>query len=78
MMLAPPLRFLHCYIVRRGFLDGMAGLQVSMLTGISSFVKQARMWEWSSACRSPIPKRRLPAPKTPTDARPEPLCAGES
>ena len=33
MLLAPPLRFLHCYIFRLGFLDGLAGLQISMLTG---------------------------------------------
>ncbi|MFV2070524.1 MAG: hypothetical protein ACC645_26450, partial [Pirellulales bacterium] len=39
------LRFLHTYIVRLGFLDGLAGLQVCMLTGYSSFMKQARLWE---------------------------------
>jgi len=47
------LRFLQTYIVRRGFLDGLAGLQVCMLTGFSSFMKQARLWElW---CRLPQP-----------------------
>ena len=49
MLLSPPLRFLHCYIVRLGFLDGMAGLQISALTGMSSFVKQIRLWELEHA-----------------------------
>ena len=29
MPLSPPLRFLHCYVIRLGFLDGLAGLQVT-------------------------------------------------
>ena len=56
MLLAPPLRFLHCYIVRLGFLDGIAGLQVCMLTGISSFVKQIRLWELRHALPQPDPE----------------------
>lgn len=39
------LRFLHTYVIRLGILDGLAGLQVCMLTGFSSFMKQARLWE---------------------------------
>jgi glycosyltransferase involved in cell wall biosynthesis len=56
MLLSPPLRFLHCYIVRLGFLDGMAGLQVSALTGMSSFVKQIRLWEMEHALSQPDPE----------------------
>jgi glycosyltransferase involved in cell wall biosynthesis len=56
MLLAPPLRFLHCYIVRLGFLDGMAGLQISALTGMSSFVKQVRLWELDCALAQPDPE----------------------
>ena len=40
-----PLRFLQTYIVRWGFLDGMAGVQVCFLAAFSSFLKQARLWE---------------------------------
>ncbi len=40
-----PLRFLHSYIVRWGFLDGLAGFQVCAITGVYSFMKQARLWE---------------------------------
>lgn len=56
MCLAPPLRFLHCYIFRLGFLDGLAGLQLSMLTGFSSFAKQIRMWELEHALPQPDPE----------------------
>jgi glycosyltransferase involved in cell wall biosynthesis len=56
MLLSPPLRFLHCYIVRLGFLDGMAGLQISALTGMSSFVKQVRLWELEHARPQPDPE----------------------
>jgi len=56
MLLSPPLRFLHCYIIRLGFLDGLAGLQVSALTGMSSFVKQIRLWEMEHALPQPDPE----------------------
>jgi len=49
MLLAPPLRFLHCYVVRLGFLDGMTGLQVCALAAMATFVKQARLWELDHA-----------------------------
>ena len=39
-----PLRFFRSYILELGFLDGWAGLQVSVLTGFYSFLKQARLW----------------------------------
>jgi glycosyltransferase involved in cell wall biosynthesis len=56
MLLAPPLRFLHCYIFRLGFLDGLVGLQLSVLTGFSSFAKQVRMWEIEHALPQPDPE----------------------
>jgi glycosyltransferase involved in cell wall biosynthesis len=56
MAIAPPLRFLHCYLFRLGFLDGLAGLQISMLTGYSSFAKQLRMWEIEYGRRQPDPE----------------------
>ena len=40
-----PWRFLHAYVFRLGFLDGLAGLQVCATTGFYSFMKQARLWE---------------------------------
>jgi glycosyltransferase involved in cell wall biosynthesis len=56
MLLSPPLRFLHCYVFRLGFLDGMAGLEICMLTGLSSFVKQLRLWELERALPQPDPE----------------------
>jgi (heptosyl)LPS beta-1,4-glucosyltransferase len=62
MLLSGPLRFLHCYIVRLGFLDGVAGLQVCTLTGLSSFIKQVRLWELDRARPQPDPEANRPAP----------------
>ena len=70
---APPLRFLHCYIIRLGFLDGLAGLQISALTGMSSFVKQMRLWELEHAHpaarsrESERPTRIAGAPRKPPE-----------
>ena len=58
MLLGPPLRFLHCYLLRLGFLDGLLGLQISALTGMSSFVKEIRLWELQHARLQPDPEVR--------------------
>ena len=39
-----PLRFLRAYIAEFGFLDGAIGFQVAALSGIYSYMKQARFW----------------------------------
>jgi glycosyltransferase involved in cell wall biosynthesis len=49
MTLLPMLRFIHLYILRLGFLDGIPGLQVCAHTAFSSFLKQARLWELAQA-----------------------------
>ncbi len=56
LLLSGPLRFLHCYLVRLGFLDGLAGLQICTLTGLSSFIKQVRLWELQHALPQPDPE----------------------
>ncbi len=40
-----PLRFLQLYVLRLGFLDGLAGFQVCTLTAVYSFSKQACLWQ---------------------------------
>jgi len=46
LIVSPFLRFIQLYVFRLGFLDGLAGLQLCMLTAfINSYVKQARLWE---------------------------------
>ena len=42
----PLLRFVHLYMLRGGFRDGLAGLQVCMLTAFfNTFIRQGRLWE---------------------------------
>lgn len=41
----PPLRFLRDFVVHRGFLDGMVGVQIAWSSAFLSFMKQARLWE---------------------------------
>jgi glycosyltransferase involved in cell wall biosynthesis len=58
MLLTVPVRFLHTYVIRLGFLDGWAGLQVCTLTAFYSFMKQARLWELCAAVPQPDPDRQ--------------------
>ncbi|MCE9528703.1 MAG: glycosyltransferase family 2 protein [Planctomycetales bacterium] len=50
-----PLRFLRGYVIQRGFLDGLPGLQLCMLHGFYSFMKQARLWELHYGISQPVP-----------------------
>lgn len=45
MALYPPLTFLNNFVFRRGFLDGVPGLAVSVLSATSVFFKFAKLWE---------------------------------
>lgn len=45
MFFSPPLRFFRDYVIHRGFMDGMVGLQISWMSAFYSFMKQARLWE---------------------------------
>lgn len=45
MFTRPALRFLRDYVLHRGFMDGMIGLQLSMMAAFYAFMKQARLWE---------------------------------
>ena len=46
LLIRPMLRFASLYFLRGGFLDGLAGLQVCMLTAYyNTFLKQAKLWE---------------------------------
>jgi glycosyltransferase involved in cell wall biosynthesis len=56
MFFRVPLRFLQLYFVRLGFLDGLAGLQICMLTAFTGFLKQARLWEIDHALPQPDPE----------------------
>ena len=41
----PLLRFLQFYFLRRGFLDGRAGLMICSYTAFYTFLKYAKLWE---------------------------------
>jgi glycosyltransferase involved in cell wall biosynthesis len=45
--LHPAWRFARMYFLQAGFLDGTAGLVVCGLQGYCTFLKYARLWEWS-------------------------------
>jgi FkbM family methyltransferase len=48
LLLRFPLRFLQGYVLRLGFLDGLAGLQVCALVAYLSWLKQAYLWQLQS------------------------------
>ena len=45
LMFRPILRFLRCYILKAGFLDGFPGLVVAATTGFGVFTKYAKLRE---------------------------------
>jgi glycosyltransferase involved in cell wall biosynthesis len=45
MLFRGPLRFLQGYVLRLGFLDGLAGVQVCALVAYLSYLKHACLWE---------------------------------
>jgi glycosyltransferase involved in cell wall biosynthesis len=57
LVVLPGSRFLKSYIVKRGFLDGFAGLVISVLHGYSIFVRYAKLREiWKKGERiEPFP-----------------------
>jgi glycosyltransferase involved in cell wall biosynthesis len=47
LLFRPPLRFLRCYFMRLGFLDGARGMMIAALSAYGVFVKYAKLWELS-------------------------------
>jgi glycosyltransferase involved in cell wall biosynthesis len=45
LLVHPPAAFLRNYLLRRGFLDGSAGLTLSLVNAYSVFLKFAKLWE---------------------------------
>ncbi|HEX5106437.1 MAG TPA: glycosyltransferase family 2 protein [Pirellulaceae bacterium] len=76
LLLRPFLRFLQLYILKLGFLDGLAGIQVCMLQAFFvSFVKQGRLWEMEHARPQPMPPQPCKARSRPMN-RPKPREPG--
>ena len=56
LFFSAPVRFLQLYFLRLGFLDGVPGFQVCMLTAFYSFLKKAKLWEMRHAHEQPDPE----------------------
>lgn len=52
LLLHPPAAFLRNYLLRRGYLDGTAGLLISLVNAYSVFLKFAKLWELERCSRS--------------------------
>ncbi len=62
LLVRPVLRFLQLYVLKLGFLDGLPGLQVCMLTAFyNTFVKQGRLWQMEHAVAQPDPENAAQA-----------------
>jgi glycosyltransferase involved in cell wall biosynthesis len=55
LLMHPPAAFLRNYLLRRGFLDGGAGLMLSAVNAYSVFLKFAKLWELEHAVNSQPP-----------------------
>ena len=69
LVVQPPAAFARNYLLRRGLLDGTAGLTISLMQAWSVFLKFAKLWELSrSADNSQLPTSDaspIPNPSTP-------------
>jgi glycosyltransferase involved in cell wall biosynthesis len=63
LLIQPPAAFLRNYVLRRGFLDGGAGLALSLVNAYSVFLKFAKLWELqmlNAQCPMPNDKGQWP------------------
>jgi glycosyltransferase involved in cell wall biosynthesis len=64
LLLHPPAAFLRNYFLRRGFVDGMAGLTLSLVNAYSVLLKFAKLWELNNGkSQIPNPKSQIPTAK---------------
>ncbi|MDT8446926.1 MAG: glycosyltransferase family 2 protein [bacterium] len=45
LLFKPPWKFVECYVLKAGFLDGMAGFIIAVGAAYSLFLKFAKLWE---------------------------------
>jgi glycosyltransferase involved in cell wall biosynthesis len=58
LILDPPFEFLQMYVLKLGFLDGMEGFILSVLSASHVFTKYAKIWEQSKNKLPSSPKLR--------------------
>lgn len=62
LIIHPPAAFLRNYVLRRGFMDGMVGLTISLMAAYSVFLKFAKLREFRTNPQT-NPKSQIPDPK---------------
>ena len=72
LLVHPPAAFLRNYVLRRGFMDGGAGLLLSLVNAYSVFVKFAKLWELQHSRTPSTPNAQLPMTKRGTEVRSAP------
>jgi hypothetical protein len=58
LLVHPPAAFVRNYVLRRGFLDGTAGLTISLINAWSVGLKFMKLWELQRNPRSQIPSSK--------------------
>jgi len=58
ILLHPPAAFMRNYVLRRGFLDGTAGLTISLMNAWSVGLKFMKLWELQKNPKSQIPNSK--------------------
>jgi glycosyltransferase involved in cell wall biosynthesis len=62
LVVHPPAAFFRNYVLRRGFVDGRAGLVLSLVNAWGVFLKLAKLWEMSDVPGSGVRDRGLGTP----------------
>ncbi len=57
LVFRPPYRFLHGYVIKRGFLDGIPGLIIAGMMAYGVFLKYAKLWETRGSGQDVPPHR---------------------
>jgi glycosyltransferase involved in cell wall biosynthesis len=70
LIVHPAAAFLRNFVLRRGFIDGTAGLLLSIMNAYAVFVKLAKLWE--------IERTRRPNASSDTAAQTSETCESES
>jgi (heptosyl)LPS beta-1,4-glucosyltransferase len=58
IILRPGARFIKFYLIKRGFLEGRAGLVVALIEAYGAFLKYAKLWEVSRGVETPSSGQR--------------------
>jgi glycosyltransferase involved in cell wall biosynthesis len=62
LIVHPPAAFLRNYVLRRGFVDGTAGLTLSCVNAYAVFAKFAKLWELQRAASGAGARADAPGP----------------